>query len=605
LAGDVESRPGRASIGLGDLAWAGSAIVAMCAYRALIDRFHGSFIPQGTGMSSMLAEEVAQLTLFVVFGLAAAVALAMALRRTQAVAWVLMLAGRAVRRPRPVVMGLAGLVFLMSFVVGRFVLGGTVTTDDENVYRFIAQTLRAGSLVAPSPVSDLDFYREQFVVLTPSARYGKYPIGHPLLLAIADALGAAPVVLPLAAALTVLLTYAAGRRALGTPSALLGALLLAISPHFVLTAATWMSQPSSSLFVTAALAALLAAEGARRRGWWLAAAGAALGYAFLVRPMPAAALAAAGVIWLLTGAGERPPRRRAADAVVFALPVALALGAFLLVNRMQSGAAWTTGYQSFHGTEAGPAGLLAETRGADLASASASVFAALFRENVWLLAWPLSLLPCLLARRTRVTAPLWGLVAVAIAYRLLIPKAGVSPTGPVYFCEAVPALCLLAADGLVRVASGETALGAFLAQAVARPRAAVAAGVVAATVTGLALFTSARVADLGQMAAAQNVVWHLLRQQGIHHALVFHRGVVPPWTRQSWAYFPRCNSPALDDDVLFVLRQDDDGSGDPNLRFWRQRHADRSAFVFDWPPGQAATLVGVAPAPVTPAPGPP
>ena len=200
MAGDVESRPGRASIGLGDLAWAGSAIVAMCAYRALLDRFHGSFIPQGTGMSSMLAEEVAQLTLFVVFGLAAAVALAMALRRTQAVAWVLMLAGRAVRRPRPVVMGLAGLVFLMSFVVGRFVLGGTVTTDDENVYRFIAQTLRAGSLVAPSPVSDLDFYREQFVVLTPSARYGKYPIGHPLLLAIADALGAAPVVLPLAAA---------------------------------------------------------------------------------------------------------------------------------------------------------------------------------------------------------------------------------------------------------------------------------------------------------------------------------------------------------------------------------------------------------------------
>jgi len=71
LAGDVESRPGRASIGLGDLAWAGSAIVAMCAYRALLDRFHGSFIPQGTGMSSMLAEEVAQLTLFVVFGLAA------------------------------------------------------------------------------------------------------------------------------------------------------------------------------------------------------------------------------------------------------------------------------------------------------------------------------------------------------------------------------------------------------------------------------------------------------------------------------------------------------------------------------------------------------
>ena len=604
LAGEVTSRPIRASIGAGELAAVGLAIVAMLAYRANVDRYYGSFIPQGTGMDHIVSEELAQLSLYVVFGLVAAVSLAIALYRTRAIERALALAGSARQGTGPVVGALAGFVLLTSFVVGRVVLGGTVTTDDENVYRFIAQTLRTGSLVAPSPGSNLEFYREQFVVLTPTARYGKYPIGHPLLLALGGVAGAANLVPPTAAALTLLLTYAAGRRALGASSALLGTMLLATSPHFLLTAATWLSQTSSTLFVMAALAALLTADDGHRRGWWLAAAGTALGYAFLVRPMPAGALAAGAVMWLLVTPRERPlPRRLLHTVVFFVLPLALALGVFLLVNRVQSGAAWTTGYQAFHGTEAGPVGLWAETLGVDLASASASLFAGLFRENVWLLGWPLSLLPCLLARRTRASALLWGVVGVALAYRVLIPKAGASPTGPLYFSEAVPALCLLAADGLLRVARGETVVGAVLGQWSARPRAVVAAITVAASLTGLTLFTLDRVADLGRMAAAQDAVWRLVQERGIHHALVFHRGVVPPWTRLSWAYFPRCNSPALDDDVLFVRHREDDGPGDPNLGFWRKRHADRSAYLFRWSPGEPATLLPLEPPPA-PAPGP-
>jgi hypothetical protein len=603
LAGDVAPRPVRASIGAGELAAAGVAMVAMLAYRANVDRYYGSFIPQGTGMDHIISEEVAQLSLYVVFGLVAAVSLAIALYPTRAIERALALAASAGRRPGPVVAALAAFVLLASFVVGRVVLAGAVTTDDESVYRFIAQTLRTGSLVAPSPGGDLDFYREQFVVLTPTARYGKYPIGHPLLLALGDTVSAAHLVPPAAAALTLLLTYAVGRRVLAAPGALLGTVLLAASPHFLLTAATWLSQTSSTLFVMAALAALLAAEERQPRGFWLAAAGAALGYAFLVRPMPAGALAAGAAGWLLAAPRERTLPRRALDIFIFVLPLALAFGLFLLVNRVQSGAAWTTGYQAFHGTQAGAVGLWAETLGVDLTSASASVFAGLFRENVWLLGWPLSLLPCLLARRNRATALLWGVLGVAVAYRVLVPKAGVSPTGPIYLSEAVPALCLLAADGLLRVARGESAVGAVLAQWSARPRAAVAAIIVAASLTGLALFTLDRVADLGRMAAAQDAVWRLVQERGIHHALVFHRGVVPPWTRLSWAYFPRCNSPALDDDVLFARYREEEGSGDASLRFWRERHADRSAYLFQWPPGQPAALLPLEPLPAY-APGP-
>src|SRR5436190_1464178 len=72
------------------------------------------------------------------------------------------------------------------------VLRHAVVSDDEHAYQFIAQTLRRGALTAPSPGSDLAFFREQFVVLTPTARFGKYPIGHPLLLAAGQALGIEP-----------------------------------------------------------------------------------------------------------------------------------------------------------------------------------------------------------------------------------------------------------------------------------------------------------------------------------------------------------------------------------------------------------------------------
>jgi hypothetical protein len=600
-AGDAAPPPIRASVGAGAAAFV--ATLSMLAYRANVDRYYGSFIPQGTGMDHIVSEELAQLSLYVVFGFASAMSLGITIYRTRVIERALALAASAHRRPRPAIAVLAGFVLLTSFVVGRIVLGGMPTTDDESVYRFIAQTLRTGSLVAPSPGHDLEFYREQFVVLTPTARYGKYPIGHPLLLALGEVVSAGPLVPPIAAALTLLLTYAAGGRVLGAVGALLGTMLLATSPQFLLTAGTWLSQTSSTVFVMAALAALLAAEDRRPRGLWLAVAGSALGYAFLVRPMPAGALAAGATAWLLAGPRERAARHRVLDVILFVLPLTVALALFLLVNRLQSGAAWTTGYQAFHGTQAGAVGIWAETLGVDLASASASVFAALFRENVWLLGWPLSLLPCLMARRNRRAALLWGVVGVALAYRVLVPKAGVSPTGPVYFSEAVPALCLLAADGLLRLARGETAAGAVLAQWTARPRAAVAALTVASSLTGLTLFTLDRVADLGRMAAAQDSVWRLVQERGIHHALVFHSGVVPPWTRLSWAYFPRCNSPALDDDVLFVRYRADERGADTSLRFWRDRHADRSAYLFFWPPGQPAALLPLE-APPADAPGP-
>ena len=77
------------------------------------------------------------------------------------------------------------------------------------------------------------------------------------------------------------------------------------------------------------------------------------------------------------------------------------------------------------------------------------------------------------------------------------------------------------------------------------------------------------------------------------HALVFHEGVVPPWTYRSWAYFPRCNSPALDDDILYVRFQRSPGGAEANLDFWRRRYPDRAAWYFGWPAGEEPFLIGL------------
>jgi hypothetical protein len=71
--------------------------------------------------------------------------------------------------------------------------------------------------------------------------------------------------------------------------------------------------------------------------------------------------------------------------------------------------------------------------------------------------------------------------------------------------------------------------------------------------------------------------------------VVFHDGIVPWWTRLSWAYYPRCNSPQLDDDVLY-LHHDVGGDLEEARAFWRRRFPDRSAWLFQYVDGRPRLL---------------
>jgi hypothetical protein len=561
----------------------GLAVLVILAYRAAGDRYYsGLAIPQGSGMTHLIPEELAVHALFTVFGAVAVLLLSWAIGGK---GWDLAAVGLF---SRPLVARGAAVLSASWCVLACSLLAYTwldrqVTTDDEHVYRFIGETLRGGSLLAPSPGTDLEFYREQFVVLTPSARYGKYPIGHPLLLALGQAAGLESLVAPIVTGLTALALYLLGRQAVGAAPTALALLLFALSPQVLFVGATYLSQTTAALCTTLSLAALVRAESAGRRVF-LVAAGAALGYGLLVRPLPGLLFVMVAAAYLAWRVVPRERSRRALlDWLAFALPVILGIAAFLLVNRLQTGGAFTTGYQAFHGVGEGATGLAETVTVADLANASMSLAASAIRLNAWVLGWPFGLALAFWARRSAANLLMAAIFGAEIVYRILSPKAGVGGTGALYFHEAVPALCLLAADGAVQLAlRGQ--------EATRRAWPAMTAVLLSGLVVCLTLFLPPRLADLRRMALAQQVAGRLVQARSTGPALVFHDTIVPWWTRRSWAYFPRCNSPSLTDPVLYVRMQRKNGLAG-NLDFWRRLHPGRTAWYFAWPPDGPPVLI--------------
>jgi hypothetical protein len=557
------------------------ALFAILGYDAAGRRFYRSYaLPQGYGMDHLLPEELSQIALFLGFGGLAMIGLVASLAGSSPAESAASLFRKAPGRVGALAGLIAAWLFLASWGVGRFVLGHAAISDDEHVYHFIAQTLRAGSLTAPSPGQDLPFFQEQFVVLSESVRYGKYPIGHPLLLALGQLVGAEHLVGPAVTALLALGLVRLGQTLFGPQAAALAMLLLAVSPPVVLTGATLLSQPASAACLTLGLAALFA--GGARRAWWLALSGALFGYAVLIRPLPGALFVPVALVYL---ALERTPepswRARAQRVALFLAPVVLFVAVFLLVNRVQAGAALTTGYQAFHQTGEGASGLL-RTVGGDFASIALSVVGSLLRLNVWLLGWPLSLAFCVFPFPDPRVRVLWGMVGAEGAYRLVSPKIGIGGVGPIYLFEVVPLLLLLSAAGLVWLARG--GLGA--PWRLLRP-AGLAAIVLAGVVTCGTMFMPSRLADLRRMAAAQLLLPHMLAERGIANALVFHDGIVPPWTGLSWAYYPPANSPSLDDPVLHLRMWNQPAAA---YELWRRRFPQRSAWWFGYRDGKPALV---------------
>jgi hypothetical protein len=292
----------------------------------------------------------------------------------------------------------------------------------------------------------------------------------------------------------------------------------------------------------------------------------------LARPMPALLFAAAAAVALLVMRGPiaaRSGRGVFAAATAVALTgTALGAGAVLFVNHLQSGDPWTSGYHTIHGTtgflNVGKDGVVA-----------ASLGGALLRENLWLYGWPLSLAFVPLARFGRGSALLWGMIAAAVAYRVLVPKTVVATTGPTYTLEIVPLLCLATVAGFTRCIR-------WLEHAQvdpARARSVLAATVAAATLVALALFVPVQLRSVHRAALARTIPEALLQDAGVSHALVFASLFVMPGSGVSWAHMPPNPTPGLDEDLIFLRMLPGDDGYERMLSLWQTRFSDRRAVL--------------------------
>ena len=462
------------------------------------------------------------------------------------------------------------LSLVATLLLKHYVLLDAVVTDDEYAFRFIADTLLHGRIVNPLP-AEPQFYQNQFIVLNDQGWYGKYPIGHPLLLMLGSLAGARYFVVPLVNALLLVGTYLIGRKVYDRQSGFLGALLLALSPQFLLTGGTDLSQPSCALFATLGVLALLRLEetGRMREAF---CCGLAFGYAVLVRPLPGALyLPVAGLYLLVATPGGWAGKLKAAAVAV--IPVILTGALLLWVNALETGNPLSTGYHAAHKFQG-----LVPVRSWQFSAQmiGGAVGSALMRQNIWQTGFPLILLFAIGTRRTRKSWLVIGMVAAQFSYRLASPKSGVMSTGPVYMYEAVGWLALLTADGLRTLASALDGISA---------RRWVASIVTGGFIVAGLGFWPVQVKCLRLGANAHRVVYDLVSRNRIHQAVVFYDVRL----NQTWAHWLRNPQPDLSDDVIYLRKL---SSSYAELQaFAERRFANRTHWVFQFGPRNQPRLV--------------
>ncbi len=179
--------------------------------------------------------------------------------------------------------------------------------EDEMAYVWQAQALAHGKVTLPSPPDPKSFL-VPFVVDYNGQRFGKYPLGWPIVLALGVLLNARAGVNSFLAGAAVWLTYRLGQKLFDDRVALLAASLTVTSPFFLLNSGSLLSHPWS-LFLSLAFAVawLDAFDAAQKLPAWLTVtvAGLSLGVLAMTRPWTALGVALPffvhGIILLIRG----------------------------------------------------------------------------------------------------------------------------------------------------------------------------------------------------------------------------------------------------------------------------------------------------------------
>jgi hypothetical protein len=467
------------------------------------------------------------------------------------------------RRERQLPLGLVLVVVLTALLIRRVILLDEVVTDDENVYLYTARTLLHGRLVNPLPDAP-GFFWNIFVVSGPHGAYGKYPIGHPLVVALALLLHLEDALFPVLGGLTAWLTWKLGRLVVGPRRAFLALLFLVISPQFTWTHATLLSQTTTCLALVAGTLLLLQAR--EHGNHWFLLAGAVFGFGCLARPLPGGFFALVAVAWILLES-RTVPRKAIRESLLFCIPVVAAVLMLLAVNWRQTGHPFRSGYHEVHGALG--------AFGMDLAQVGESVVGAIWRQNFWLLGWPLSFAFLPFARGSRAWLLLWGAIAAELAYRIIVPKTVVDATGPIYMMEIVPFLAILSADGVARFAT-------IMQKLAPKPSvlSAVAAFAVASTIAAAVLFVPVQLRTLAASARARHRFQEAVDETGEKQGIVFANNILAN-KETGWAYFPPSPDPDLKDDWLYLRWPPlSTTARTVAIGYWKSHYPDRPAFIY-------------------------
>jgi hypothetical protein len=463
------------------------------------------------------------------------------------------------------------------------ILAYTPIADDEATYAFIAQTLLKGHLANPSP-GDVEFFANKFIIHSGGLWYGKYPIGHPIVLAPFELIHMRWLAVPLITCVTLLATYAVGCELFSKQQASLAVLLLLLSPHFVFMGATELSYPTSTCMMMLGLLSLLKIRHNTSIMWPLLA-GSIWAFELIVRPLPGCLFLPIIGLSIVAFTPGLSSIQKVKSVLVGAVPIGLAIGFLFWVNQSLTGNAIQSGYHMAVSTPgktqaAGrfSLGLFNYTQG----RMSASFGGALLRQNFWLFGWPLSLIFVAFCRPVKHRFLFFGLIAAVYAYRFVAPKTVISTLGPVYVTEAVPLLALATASGMVQLRKwlGNTNIprGGQIV-----PSLALASFVVAAL-----CFLPIEMLSIKRSANIRLSILSLVDQSIDGKAIVFANHMVPPWIDSTWAPFPPNPSPDLDGRVIFVRHFPGKDGAMKNFSFWQRRFPGRSAWLLHFSSGGVA-----------------
>ena len=236
------------------------------------------------------------------------------------------------RIPRVVIAG-AFLVFILAGLYNTLVFERAPHIHDEMVYLFQARIFLTGHVYAASPCAAASF---DFPHMINNGKwFSIYPPGFPFLLMLGLLFKAPYLINPIFGALSILIIYLLGRelydRRTGTAAALLGT----ISPWLLLMSSTMMSHTPSMFFNALFLLFLLRSikKPTVSNG---VLAGAALGMAFITRPINAAIFSLTFLLYFAYVSVRSFPKRFK-NLLGFALAGAIFVGILLAYNLATTG----------------------------------------------------------------------------------------------------------------------------------------------------------------------------------------------------------------------------------------------------------------------------